>query len=116
VDEQRLIVGMLADLEAPHVRVLAQLLKENGSRDLVRRTETGEVRTPWPYGDLGKALPGFERVVEPVMAVLIAHGLAGQWEARGGSGSHRDGWITEAGERCLAPLADQGQPDESEPS
>jgi hypothetical protein len=27
VDEQRLIVGMLADLEAPHVQVLAQLLK-----------------------------------------------------------------------------------------
>jgi hypothetical protein len=62
---------MLADLEAPHVRVLAQLLKI-GSRDIVRRTETGEVRTSWPDGDLGRALPGFEQVVEPVMAVLIA--------------------------------------------
>ncbi len=108
VDEQRLIVGMLADLEVPHVRVLAQLLKQNESRDIVRRTETGEVRTTWPYGDLGKALPGFERVVEPVMAVLIAHGLAAQWEARGGSGSDWAGSITEAGERFLALLADQG--------
>jgi hypothetical protein len=112
VDEQRLLVDTLADLEAPHVRVLHQLA--------IRHEGYGEARTPdgrfhahgWSLEDLSAQLPGVAGVLRPVLNVLVSHALAldtgvGTLDYIAGQSGR---WVlTDYGKHCLALLEERGR-------
>jgi hypothetical protein len=114
VDEQRFLVDTLADLEAPHIRVLHQLS--------IRHEGYGEARTAdgryqahgWSIDDLAVRLPGIAAVLRPVLNVLAGHalildtGVGTLGYVAGQSGR----WVlTDYGQRCLALLKERGRED-----
>lgn len=81
VDPELLIVAALADIEAPHIKVLRHVAEEwppvwtlAGPQSFTR--EAAQPGEPvWSAKDLGAALPELGIVLEPVIATLIRHGL-----------------------------------------
>jgi hypothetical protein len=69
VAEQRLLVNILADLEAPHVRLLAQLAKPNVREAFMGRADPHSFeRYGWTFEELRRALPtlGDGHALEPM--------------------------------------------------
>jgi hypothetical protein len=81
VDPEMLAVAALADMEAPHVKVLRHVAEEwppiwsMGGR----RPRGGQRPQPgqpaWSAKDLQAELPETSRVLDPVLATLLRHGL-----------------------------------------
>jgi hypothetical protein len=72
VDEQRFLVDTLADLEAPHVRVLHQLSIEHDGYGSPRSPQGGPRAYGWSTGDLAAHLPGMALVLRPLL-ILQPH-------------------------------------------
>jgi hypothetical protein len=72
VDEQRFLVNTLADLEAPHIRVLHQLSIEHEGYDSPQSAEGRRRAYGWSTGDLSKQLPGMGLVLRPVLSALAS--------------------------------------------
>lgn len=81
VDPEMLVVAALADLEAPHVKVLRHVAEEWPPIWTIggRRSRGGGPAEPgqpaWSAKDLGAEMPETSRVLEPVLATLLRHGL-----------------------------------------
>jgi hypothetical protein len=105
VDEQQLLVAAMADLEAPHVRVLNQLSIQHAGY-WGPKTLTGQAHG-WSPHDLATQVPGIAAVLQPILTVLAGHGLimdtgVGTW---GYSAGESQRWVlTDYGKRCLAEL------------
>jgi hypothetical protein len=115
VDEQRFLVDILADLEAPHVRVLHQLsIQHEGYGS--PRNEKGDGRAyGWLTEDLSAHLPGMGVVLQPVLRVLESRDLVRDTAV--GTLDYVPRWVvTEAGERCLAMLEERGREDSDHPA
>lgn len=79
VDPELLAVAALADMEAPHVKVLRHIAEEFPHRTVTRdelKELVAQRRQPeWSRRDLTSALPEVALVIEPVVGTLIRHGL-----------------------------------------
>lgn len=107
VDQQRFLVDLLADLEAPHVRVLAQLSQPH-PRGRTLEVPRGPGEHPgWAVDDLEEALASDRTVVEPILRMLEARGLATAVVDAVGS-AHNACAITHAGLSCLELLTERG--------
>ena len=83
VDEEILFATVLGLLESPHVRLLADFERnpaelapgEANPEDYIRQAQ--QSGRPWSYnsGQLARLDPGLERVLQPLVAVLLANGL-----------------------------------------
>jgi hypothetical protein len=115
VDQAQILVTVLADVEAPHVQVLAELRMnadtnaEAAENDRQNRMEL----LTMSRADIVDRLPGHQDVVDAVMQVLEGHYLAvpvslgmvmGQWGGPGRWG------ITELGRALLQHIEDAGAP------
>jgi hypothetical protein len=111
IDEQRFLVDTLADLEAPHLRVLHQLSIEHEGYWPEVYAPGQEGAHGWSLRDLADSLPGQEAVLEPILSVLAGHALA--LDTADGTLEYRlEGrrWVvTDYGKRCLAELEAIGQ-------
>jgi len=124
VDEQRLLVDILADLEAPHVRVLAQAAEEHYSAREIRRDGRRSGPGGWGYGDFERLLPGASGITRPVLSVLEGHGLITDLTlgtAARETDYNRDTQgaryiATHAGRHCLELLGEHGKEDSSDPT
>jgi hypothetical protein len=108
VDQQRLLVGILADLEAPHLRVLAQLAEPSPDGRMAELPDRMAPRPRWSFDKLAAMLPTMQGVLEPVLRVLEAHGLAGDVGDAISTGINQC-WITDAGLLCLGLLAERAR-------
>jgi hypothetical protein len=119
IDEHRFLVATLADLEAPHVRVLEQVTEPFPTYEVKTSRDDPNPRTlqvqGWGLDDLGKAQPGLGGVVAPILSVLAGRGLI-ENAATGTldyQPSQSERWvITDYGRRCLALLIEQACPSE----
>jgi len=83
VDEEILFTTVLGLLERPHIRLLADFERnpselapdEANPEDYIRQAQ--QSGRPWSYnsGQLAMLDPGLERVLQPLVAVLLANGL-----------------------------------------
>jgi len=104
VDEQRLLVRILADLEAPHIRVLVQLARPHPrGRSVEVPRVGGETRPGWAVDDLEEALASARAILEPILRVLEAHGLATEVASAVGA-AYNACSVTDAGLACLTLL------------
>jgi hypothetical protein len=76
VDQQRFLVGIVADLEALHLRVLAQLAQPHPRGRVLEAPRGPHERPGWAVDDLAMALSYPRMVVEPILRMLEGHGLA----------------------------------------
>ena len=76
VEQQRFLVGILADLEALHLRVLAQLAQPHPSGRVLEAPRGPDERPGWAVDDLEDVLSYPRMVVEPILRLLEGHGLA----------------------------------------
>ena len=73
VDAQMLVVAALADMEAPHIKVLRHIAEEHTPK-MQRRPAESRPRTPtWPLKALETALPEAEALLLPILATLERH-------------------------------------------
>lgn len=109
VDEQLVLVAVYADLEAPHVRLLAVLAEEDPPvvvEELDARNIEG-----WRRAQIAERLPEFGVTLEPVLSVLLGHGLlfdAPSGLFGGGSYESNRIRVTNAGRFCLQELREAG--------
>jgi hypothetical protein len=76
VDQQRFLVGIVADLEALHLRVLAQLAQPHPRGRVLEAPRGPHERPGWAVDDLEEVLSYPRMVVEPILRMLEGHGLA----------------------------------------
>jgi len=88
VARELMLVQAIADIESPHLAVLARL--EQSPSAQVSEPAPGLVSTAYAHAggwyslfEL-RAMPGIGDVVEPILAVLERHGLVEPYEAEGG--------------------------------
>lgn len=75
VDEERIVVAALAQLEAPHIQVLAVIAQ---LPPIVVMQGQPVSRRGWTRTSIGNHLPGHIDVLDPVLAVLSSTGLVAQ--------------------------------------
>ncbi len=89
LDEEQLIINALADLEAPHARVLELLITKKLTHGFDRSTRTSKLvamnliereRPPkrypeWPAEHIGKILAPLSAIVPALLGTLHRHGL-----------------------------------------
>jgi hypothetical protein len=110
VDEQRFLVDILDDLEAPHVRMLHQLSIQHEGYGSPRDEEGKERAYGWLTEDLTAHLPGLAVVLRPVLRILEGRDLIR--DTAMGTWDYVPRWVvTETGERCLAMLEERGRKD-----
>lgn len=114
VDEEQMIVAVLAKLDAPHIQVLKLLSTESPKL----RMQGYDVSQPgWPAAEVREALPGHAVMLDPILSALTSHGLVEQTEAParivapgeigplGFVDRHRSWWRpTEFGQLCVERL------------
>lgn len=106
VDEQLVLVAVYADLEAPHVRLLAVMAEETPpvvwEQWDVQRSAKG-----WRRAQIAERLRDYGVTLEPVLAALLGHGLLldlGTSMIGGGTVEADRLIVTESGRFCLAEL------------
>jgi hypothetical protein len=70
VEEQRFLVDMLADLEAPHIRLLAQVLVRHAGYGSPLSPKGESQAHGWSVRDLAAHQPGMAQVLKPLLRVL----------------------------------------------
>jgi hypothetical protein len=114
VDEQRFLVDILNDLEAPHLRVLHQLSIEHEGYGSPQNAEGTRRAYGWSTGGLSEQPPGMALVLRPVLRVLASRELVrdtavGSIEYVPGEAER---WVvTDFGARCLSMLQEHGRED-----
>jgi hypothetical protein len=112
VDEQRFLVDILADLEAPHIRVLKQLSVQHEGYGSPQSPDGTRRAYGWSIGDLSVHLPGMAVILRPVLNVLAGRELVRD-TAVGSLGyipGEGERWIvTDTGTRCLDMLEERGR-------
>jgi hypothetical protein len=107
VDEQRFLVDTLADLEAPHVRVLNQLSIEHEGYGSPVGPDGRSRAYGWLLEDLSAGLPGLVPVLQSVLNVLAGRGLI--LDTAEGTYEYQPRWVlTEFGKQCLVMLKERG--------
>ena len=111
VDEQRFLVDILADLEAPHIRVLKQLSIQHEGYGSPRTPDGGRRAYGWSTEDLSDRMPGMAVILRPVLNVLAGRELVRD-TAVGSLGyvpGEGERWVvTDTGTRCLNLLEERG--------
>jgi hypothetical protein len=115
VDEAQVLTAALADIEAPHVQVLAALRTRadaNAAAAEADRRNRGELLT-MSRDDLLVELPGHRDVLDAVLRTLEGHylvvpvSLGMTFETWGGPGQ----WgITDLGRSCLKRIGETAEP------
>jgi hypothetical protein len=114
VDEQRFLVDTLADLEAPHIRVLHQLSVEHEGYGSPRKPDGGRRAYGWSTGDLSDELPGMALVLRPVLRALAGRELVRDTAVgtRDYVPGEAERWVvTNFGMQCLVMLEEHGRED-----
>ena len=119
IDQQRFLAGLLAGLEAPHIRVLEQL-SVPGPEDIPLTTNGGLTsHHGWPPHILEQIVPGVAGLLDPILRTLEGLGLVRDIE--GGHEYTESTWLGElmpwiegysatwTGHRCLELLEEAGQ-------
>jgi hypothetical protein len=122
IDEQRVLVDILAGLEAPHVRVLAQTSEEHPSAREIRRDGRPQEPGGWGYQTATELLGGESGIARPVLSVLESHGLI--TDVTLGTAARETGYdrdsrgaryvVTPAGRYCLELLRERSGEDPGE--
>jgi hypothetical protein len=115
VDEAQVLTAALADIEAPHVQVLAELRTRadtNAAAAEADRQKPGELLT-MSRDDILAKLPGHRDVLDAVLRILEGHylvvpvSLGMTFETWGGPGR----WgITDLGRSCLKRIEEAAEP------
>jgi hypothetical protein len=111
VEEQRFLVDVLADLEAPHIRLLNQVSVRHSGYGSPLSPKGEPVAHGWSVGDLIAFQPGMAQVVQPLLRVLAGRELiidtaVGTW---GYLPRKSERWIiTHTGTQRLELLAERG--------
>jgi hypothetical protein len=101
LDEARLLVSMVDDLEAPHVVVLQLVAEQPVPPKSMWTTDVGP--RGWERSHLAMALAEYDGIVDGLLAALIRHGTLrtlgdATWDGMANNYSHG---ITPLGLRCL---------------
>jgi hypothetical protein len=110
IDQERFMVGTLAALEAPHVRVLTQIKRHY--RGYGQRTTSDGTHQAhgWTFEALAARQPGLRQMLRPILSALTANALIfdtaiGTWDYTVGKSER---WIiTNYGRRVLDLLESQ---------
>jgi hypothetical protein len=112
--EARIIAAAIADIEAPHIDLLAYLCDNPlPAKELCPPGSESMTPLGWEPSQIKKALPDLGLIVEGLVAVLAGRGLIASqgnstWAGVSGSNQYA---ITELGRRCLF-LLQFGSPDD----
>jgi hypothetical protein len=101
LDEARLLVSIVDDLEAPHVVVLKHIAEQPVPPKSMWTNEVGP--RGWERSHLELAVPEYDGILDGLLAALIRHGTLrtlgdATWD---GTVNHYSHGITPLGKRCL---------------
>jgi hypothetical protein len=110
VDKELIYLRVLADLDAPHIRLLRLMTTKPAHQDAVNQQMEATGRDPirqWHPSDLGDADPGISEVVWSLLPVLDRHGLiSGGYDMLTSAGHEPEYTVTQYGEWFLTMLAE----------